>query len=81
MAASKNRRHYLERGVIQSSGRNRGVFRIEAEPLGALALDDELPVDPPAWPDASGSLVSFAAAAAAATLAILRPFLSSVRTI
>jgi hypothetical protein len=54
----------------------------EAEPLVALALDDALPVAPPAWLDASGSLVSFAAAAAAAaTLAILRSFLSSVRTI
>jgi hypothetical protein len=54
----------------------------ETEPLVALVLDeDELPVDPPAWLDASGPLVSSAAAAAAATLVILRSFLSSVRTI
>jgi hypothetical protein len=54
----------------------------EAEPLVALVLDeDELPIDPPAWLDASGPLVSFVAAAAAATLAIRRSFLSSLRTI
>jgi hypothetical protein len=54
----------------------------ETEPLVALVLDeDELPADPPAWLDASGPLVFSAAAAAAATLVILRSFLSSVRTI
>jgi hypothetical protein len=54
----------------------------DAEPLVALVLDEEEhPVDPPAWLDAPGPLVSPAAAAAAATLAILRSLLTSVRTI
>jgi len=51
----------------------------DAEPLVVLVLDEnELSVDPPAWLDASGPLVS---SAAAASLAILRSFLSSVRMI
>lgn len=59
-----------------------GFTQDEDEPLVVLVLvEDELPVDPPAWLDASGPLVSSVAAAAAATLASLRSFLSSVRAI